>query len=210
MGNQPSAPPPPPSPPASPPPPPPPPLPPPCDPNCQKQKDLVLLKSALDTATENQDQDPEGYEKARIAYYTLLNGQGWLNTEKQRIATDEVQPVLNNYNTQYNALKSEKQSQSIFTNLSNALIAQEGADTADNAFLKKQLASEKDRADVINRMNDLASGTPENPQSGSYIPLFTDILIGILMIVVLYLGFSKIESIKNIFGISTVVSDVTT
>jgi hypothetical protein len=84
MGNQPSAPP-------SAPPSPSPPLPPPCDPNCQKQKDLALLKVALDTATENQDQDPAGYEKARIAYYTLLNGQGWLNTEKQRIATEDVQ-----------------------------------------------------------------------------------------------------------------------
>jgi glutamine synthetase adenylyltransferase len=170
----------------------------------------VLLKTALDTATENQDQDPAGYEKARIAYYTLLNGQGWLNTEKQRIATQDVQPVLNNYNTQYNALKGEKQSQSVFTNLSNALTAQEGADTADNAFLKKQLASERDRVDVMNRMNDLANGTPENPQSGSYIPLFIDIVIGILLIGVLFLGFTKINSIKNMFGLSTSVTSITT
>jgi hypothetical protein len=205
MGNQPSAP-----PSTSPPAPPPPPLPPPCDPNCQKQKDLALLKVALDTATENQDQDPARYEKARIAYYTLLNGQGWLNTEKQRIATEDVQPVLNKYNTQYNTLKSEKQSQSIFTNLSNALKAQEGADTADNAFLRKQLINDKDKLDVINRLNLLIAGTPESPQSGSYIPLIIDILIGILIIGVLYIGFSKFESIKNIFGISTVVSDVTT
>jgi hypothetical protein len=203
MGNQPSAPP-------SAPPSPSPPLPPPCDPNCQKQKDLAILKVALDTATENQDQDPAGYEKARIAYYTLLNGQGWLNTEKQRIATEDVQPVLNKYNTQYNALKSEKQSQSIFTNLSNALKAQEGADTADNAFLRKQLINDKDKLDVINRLNILTAGTPESPQSGSYIPLIIDILIGILIITVLYIGFSKFESIKNIFGSSTVVSDVTT
>lgn len=203
MGNQPSAPPPPSS-------PPPPPIPPPCDLNCQKQKDLALLKSALDTATENQDQDPAGYEKARIAYYTLLNGQGWLNTEKQRIATDEVQPALNKYRTQYNSLKGEKQSQSIFTNLSNALIAQEGADTADNSFLKKQLAIERDRVDVINRMNDLLIGTPESPQSGSYIPLIIDIIIGILIIGVLFLGFTKLDSIKNMFSVSTSVSDVVT
>jgi hypothetical protein len=203
MGNQPSAPPPPSS-------PPPPPIPPPCDLNCQKQKDLALLKSALDTATENQDQDPAGYEKARIAYYTLLNGQGWLNTEKQRIATDEVQPALNKYRTQYNSLKGEKQSQSIFTNLSNALIAQEGADTVDNSFLKKQLAIERDRVDVINRMNDLLIGTPESPQSGSYIPLIIDIIIGILIIGVLFLGFTKLDSIKNMFSVSTSVSDVVT
>jgi len=203
MGNQPSAPPPPSSPPA-------PPLPPPCDLNCQKQKDLALLKSALDTAIKNQDQDPAGYEKARIAYYTLLNGQGWLNTEKQRIATDEVQPVLNKYRTQYNSLKGEKQSQSIFTNLSNVLIGQEGADTADNSFLKKQLAIEKDKVDVMNRMNDLLVGTPESPQSGSYIPLIVDIIIGILIIGVLFLGFTKLDSIKNMFGVSTSVSDIVT
>jgi hypothetical protein len=199
MGNQPSAP----APPSSPPP-----LPPPCDPDCQKQKNLVLLKSALDAIDENQD--PEGYEKARIAYFTLLNGQGWLNTEKQRIATEEVQPVLNNYTTQYNSLKGEKQSQSVFTNLSNALIAQEAVDAADNTFLKKQMAIEKDKADVMNRMNDLATGTPENPQSGSYIPLIIDIIIGILIIGVLYLGFMKIDTIKNIFGVSTAVTGITT
>jgi hypothetical protein len=173
---------------------------------------LVLLKAALDTATENQDQDPAGYEKARIAYYTLLNGQGWLNTEKQRIATDDVQPVLNNYTTQYNALKGEKQSQSIFTNLSNALIAQEGADTADNAFLNKQLDSERDKADVMNRLNELATGTPEtNSGSGSYIPLIVDIIIGILIVAVLYLGFTKMNSIENMFVVPpTSVTSITT
>jgi hypothetical protein len=204
MGNQPSAP----APPSSPPPPAPPPLPPPCDPDCQKQKNLVLLKSALDAIDENQD--PEGYQKARIAYFTLLNGQGWLNTEKQRIATEEVQPVLNNYTTQYNSLKGEKQSQSVFTNLSKALIVQEAVDGSDNAFLKKEMAIEKDKADVLNRMNDLANGTPESPQSGSYIPLIIDIIIGILIIGVLYLGFMKIDSIKNMFGVSTSVTGITT
>jgi hypothetical protein len=199
MGNQPSAP----APPSSPPPPAPPPLPPPCDPDCQKQKNLVLLKSALDAIDETQD--PEGYQKARIAYFTLLNGQGWLNTEKQRIATEEVQPVLNNYTTQYNSLKGEKQSQSVFTNLSNALIAQEAVDGSDNAFLKKEMAIEKDKADVLNRMNDLASGTPESPQSGSYIPLIIDIIIGILII-----GFMKIDLIKNMFGVSNSVTGITT
>jgi hypothetical protein len=140
----------------------------------------------------------------------LLNGQGWLNTEKQRIATEEVQPVLNNYTTQYNSLKGEKQSQSVFTNLSKALIVQEAVDGSDNAFLKKEMAIEKDKADVLNRMNDLANGTPESPQSGSYIPLIIDIIIGILIIGVLYLGFMKIDSIKNMFGVSTSVTGITT
>ena len=188
----------------------PPPLPPPCDLNCQKQKDLALLKTALDNATENQSQDPAGYEKARIAYYTLLNGQGWLNTEKQKIATQEVQPVLDKYKSQYKTLKGEKQSQSIFTNLSNALIAKEGADSTDNAFLKKQLVAEKDKTDVMNRLNSFNTDRLISSQPTSYIPLIMDIVNSILIIGVLYLGFTKIEKIKNMFGLSTSVTDITT
>lgn len=190
MGNQQSSPPPPPSPPPSPPPPPPPP--PPCDLDCQKQKDLALLKSALDTATDNQDEDPEGYEQARIAYYTLLNGQGWLNTEKQRIATQEVQPVVSSYNTRYNALKGEKQSQSVFVNLADNLKAQENSDKENNAFLKKELTSEKDKADVLSRLNELTSGTPYTASSPSqYISIFVDLIIVFLIVVVVYLGYTK-------------------
>jgi hypothetical protein len=190
MGNQQSSPPPPPSPPPSPPPPPPPP--PPCDLDCQKQKDLALLKTALDTATDNQDEDPEGYEQARIAYYTLLNGQGWLNTEKQRIATQEVQPVVSSYNTRYNALKGEKQSQSVFLNLADNLKAQENSDKENNAFLKKELTSEKDKADVLSRLNELTSGTPYTASSPSqYISIFVDLIIVFLIVVVVYLGYTK-------------------
>jgi hypothetical protein len=207
MGNQPSAP-------SAPPPPTPspPPLPPPCDMDCQKQKNLALLKTALDTATENQDQDPDGYEKARIAYYTLLNGQGWLQGEKQRIAKEEVEPVISTYNTKYNALKGEKQSQSIFVNLADGLKAQEGADKEDNAFLKKQMTDEKNKADVLNRLNELNSGTPVTQQPNfnfwNYIPIIIDVIILILIVGVLYFAYTKMNSIKQILGIS--VPSITT
>jgi len=194
MGNQPSSP-------SAPPPPPtpaPPPLPPPCDLNCQKQKDLALLKTALDTATENQSQDPEGYEKARIAYNTLLNGQGWLNTEKQRIATEVVEPVLKQYRNTYDSLKGEKKSQAVFTNLSDMLKSQEEGDQSTNTFLKKEITAEKDRADVLNRLNDL------NVVTTGYLSIFVDVLIALFAIGVLYIGYTKFISV------STSVSSVPT
>lgn len=203
MGNQPSAPAPP-----TPTPPPlaPPPLPPPCDLNCQKQKQLVLLKSALDQTEEG----TEEYEKARIAYYTLLNGQGWLNTEKQRIATQVVEPVLKQYKTNYDALKGEKKSQAVFTNLSNMLKSQEEADQSTNAFLKKEMTSDKDRADVLNRLNELNAGTPvSQPSPTSYIPMLVDLLIALLAIGVLYFGYTKLTTIKQQFGLTSVPSMTT-
>uniref|UniRef100_A0A6C0JQ63 Uncharacterized protein n=1 Tax=viral metagenome TaxID=1070528 RepID=A0A6C0JQ63_9ZZZZ len=172
-----------------------PPPPPPCDLNCQKDKDLALLKTALDNA--DKDTDPVGYEKARIAYYTLLNGQGWLNTEKQRIAKDEVEPVVSSYNSKYSALKGEQQSQSVFVNLANNLKAQQASGIEDNAFLQKQLSKDKDRADVLKRLSSFS--TP----SFSYIPIIIDIIIGILMIAVLYLGFTKVDRIRSFFVSST-------
>lgn len=200
MGNQPSAP--------APPTPPiaPPPLPPPCDLNCQKQKQLVLLKSALD----QEEEGTEAYEKARIAYYTLLNGQGWLNTEKQRIATQVVEPVLKQYKTNYDALKGEKKSQAVFTNLSDMLKSQEESDQSTNAFLKKEIVSEKDKADVLNRLNELNAGTPVNqPDPTSYIPMLVDILIALLAIGVLYFGYTKLAATNQPFG-STSVPSMTT
>lgn len=197
MGNQPSAP-APPAPPAPPPPPPLPPPPPPCDMDCQKAKNLALLKSALDTAAENQDQDPEGYETARIAYYTLLNGQGWLTSEKDRIAREEVQPILSSYNSTYTALKGEKQSQSAFMSLANNLKAQEAGDKESNKFLEKQVIKEKDKADVLDRLKSLSSPVSSSSYY-SYIPIFIDILIVGLTIGAVYLGFTKFNRIRSFF-----------
>jgi uncharacterized protein YdaT len=154
MGNQPSAP----SQPNAPTPPPP--VIPVCDMDCQRQKQLSLLKSALDQATATQDSNPEGYEEARIAYYTTLNGQSWLVQEKTDIAKNEIEPLLKNYSTKLDSLKEEIQSQKIFADLAGALKKQESSDEQDNAFLSKQVNAEKDQVALLNRMNELGAPAP--------------------------------------------------
>lgn len=180
-------------------------LPPICDLDCHKEKDLALLKSALDKATNTQAEDPIGYEKARIAYYTLLNGQGWLNTEKQRIAKDEVEPIVNSYTTRFNNLKTEQKTNSIFTNLSDNLKAQVNSDKSDSNYLSKQLNLEKDKADVLNRLSSFPSGSTTN--YGNYLPIIIDIIIGILMLGVLYFGFTKLNKLGYLFRSSSLPTD---
>jgi hypothetical protein len=182
-------------------PPPIPPLPPPCDMECQKQKNLNLLKAALDAAEENKEDDPTGYKKARIAYYTLLNGQGWLQTEKQRIAKHEVEPLLQSYTMKYNTLKNEQQSQKVFANLHSILKSQEDADISDHSFFKKQLEKEKSQTDVLNRLNNLQSGS--NIVS-SLFPLLIDFVIFLLALIVLYLLFVKFSNIQSLIGMTNV------
>ena len=158
MGNQQSAP-PPPQPQPTPQAPPPPPIPPVCDADCQRQKLLSALKTTLDQKEETQDTDPEGYEQARIAYYTALNGQGWLTDEKNRIASDEIQPVVTNYTNQYNELTNQLKTNQVFSNLASSLEAEQKEDEEDLQFLKKQFSKEKDQVDVLNRLT--AIGNPQ-------------------------------------------------
>ena len=177
-----------------------PPLPPPCDMECQKQKNLALLKSALDSADENKEQDPAAYEKARIAYYTLLNGQGWLQSEKQRIAKQDVEPLVKSYIAKFNALKGEQQTQNVFVNLQSVLKTQEESDLADNSFFKKQLEKEKSQTDVLNRLSSLQPGSTSSFYFLSYIPILVDIVIMLLALVVLYLLVTKFSNIQTLFG----------
>lgn len=168
-----------------------------CDANCQRQKLLSGLKTNLDLKEETKAQDPEGYEQARIAYYTALNGDSWLISEKDRIAKNEVSPKITEYTNRYNDLKKENSSQKVFVNLMNALKADEANDEENLHYMKKELQSEKDKAAVLDRLTVL--GQPSEP-STNYMPIILDVVLAILGLVVLYLGYKKLDTIKGYFG----------
>jgi hypothetical protein len=168
----------------------------PCDLECQKEKDLQNLKTAMDQAAINKDSDPETYEKARIAYYTLLKGQGWLRSEKDKIAKDEISPTITDYTTQYNSLKDQQKSQGVYADMMKVLKLQEQDDSDDNKFLQKQVKSIKDKAETINRLNQL--GTTQD--YSSWLNTGIDALIVLLGLVLLYMLYSKMNSIKALFG----------
>lgn len=176
-------------------PPPPPPLPPVCDLDCQRQKDLAVLKTALDNS--NKTTDPAGYNKARVAYYTLLEGPGWLDKERKTLAQNEVLPILNNFNSQFDSLKKEEESNKMFVNLADSLRAKSEADDYDSQYLKRVLEAETDKARVESRTNEL------NFNSGSYLPFLMDALIALLLISVAFLLITKFSKIKQMLGFST-------
>jgi hypothetical protein len=185
MGNQPSSP-------ATPllPSNPPPPLPTACDLDCQRQKQLGDLKSALDLAEKNKTADPDGYEQARIKYYTLLEGQGWLAKEKETIAKNELDPLITGYTSKYQELKGSEKSQSVFANLAGALKSQAAADENDNNFLKKNISKSLDQTNKLNRISHL-TGLPSGFTIIPYLSIILDVLIGILVLAVMYMLYSR-------------------
>lgn len=190
MGNQPSAPQPaPPAPQNTPPP-----LAPVCDAACQRQKTLDGLKAALDAKSATRDQDPEGYEQARINYYTALKGQGWLAEEKNKIAKRDIEPVVSAYTTEFKNLTEKKKNQGVFVNLMATLRADEQNDAENLKYMKHQANEDAEKARVLNRMNQLS--TPVN----SDLPILIDIILAVLGLYVLYKLYTKF-----VFGPSTAI-----
>jgi hypothetical protein len=183
MGNQPSSPTPPPN---SPPPPPVVEL---CDLECQRQKNLVLLKLALDNT--NKESEPEKYEQARIAYYTELNGSAWLEKDKERRAREELKPILTDFNTKYKELTDFKNSNKAFINLSSVLTNQLKNDEEDNSYLNKQYNKEKTMTETLLRKNQLTN-TPPPTSTNSW--LYT-LVFWFLVIMILWLVYSKFNKI---------------
>jgi len=191
MGNQPSAP-------QTPQPQPKPqPLAPVCDSGCQRQKMLDGLKTTLDQKAETRDTDPEGYEQARIAYLTALHGQGWLAKEKERIAKKDVEPTVSSYINQYNSLKKEKQQNDVFVNMANAIKYQEADDEEQIQFLNKEFNKQKNATKVLNRLEILNNLPTQVPTSSGW-DLLLNILIAILIIAVVYYGYSYYKSRSSV------------
>jgi hypothetical protein len=176
------------------------PPPPVCDADCQRQKKLAGLKNTLDQKTLTKATDPEGYEQARIAYFTELNGQGWLAEEKQRIANEEVSPKVTQYTTQYEQLKTQQQNQQVFLNLMNALKEEEAQDETDLDYLEKKANQEKDQVDVLNRLAVLNQGQAPVATT-NYWPTILQVAIGILALIIVYLIYSKFGTLKSYLGI---------
>lgn len=157
---------------------------PPCDSNCQRQKQLDGLKSALDQAAATRAEDPERYEQARIAYYTLLNGQGWLQKEKDRIAKEKIEPILGEYSAKYATLKEEKDQQQTISGLASRMMDKQTDEQEELNFLNKNLIDSGNEKDVLNRITEL--GTPS-----VYLMYILYGVIALLALNVLYLLYTK-------------------
>jgi hypothetical protein len=133
------------------------------------------LKEALDLMNSA---PPESYEQARIHYYTLKEGQGWLRTEKERLATIEVDPILSELTSRFTKINQIPQYNEP---------THEIGDEAETRYLHRRFLEEKDKVGVANRLNQL--GFSEVPNS--WIPYVLDILISLIGLVCVYLLFIK-------------------
>lgn len=130
--------------------------------NKQIQNAYLLMKNAT----------PDAYEQARINYYTLKEGQGWIRSEKERIITNEIDPFLNQLSTEFKELSSG----TYIDDKPNEI-----GDESESRYLKKLLMKEKDKVSIRNRLLVLGGSNDT-----SWIPFILDIFIGILGLAIIY------------------------
>ena len=152
-----------------------------CDANCQQQKKLTSLRTALDSATANRVSDPETYQKARVNYYTALEGPGWLDKERERISQEEVGPEIIKLTDKYNSLVNEKKSQSMFVGLIDVFKTENEQNKQELKYAYDQTSQNLDKKITTDRTNELGNISI----SFSYYPLLFKILIGILIVIII-------------------------
>lgn len=81
------------------------------DANINRNTKITAAFNTLQAAENARDTAPDAYQAARVAYYTLIKGDTWLNDEKTRVANIEAQPVINSILEKYKSIESRRSQQ---------------------------------------------------------------------------------------------------
>jgi len=162
-----------------------------CDFDCQKNKQLDLLQGALYTATLKKGTDPEAYEQARTAYYTLKEGEGWLHQEKERKAVEEVDPIIDQYKDRIRAFELAQASSNARQQALKDVESNQVGDEDEVRFIHNQITKERNSAGVRKRLIELNGGS-------DWWSLLLNIILCFAILVTVYFAYSYYLSTRSI------------
>jgi hypothetical protein len=170
-----------------------------CDFDCQKNKKLKVLSSAMVTAIQNKEKDPEAYEQARTAYYTFKDGQGWVHQEKEKKANDTVLPIMDSYQKKFDKMKQDMVYQAAAAQAKQDALNSQVGDEDEVRFIHSEIEKEQDQASVYKRMQELAT-VPVDVYA--WLPSFLDLVLGIMILFLVYQIFiqGKLSAVANSFS----------
>ena len=90
------------------------------DAKIDKTTKLATAFNKLQESENARDTAPDAYQTARVAYYTLLKGDTWIEEEKNRVANAEAQPIINNFLDKYKGLQyTRSRQQAVIDSMNN-------------------------------------------------------------------------------------------
>lgn len=156
------------------------------DANVDKQVKITTAFNALQQAENARDVAPDAYQAARIAYYTLVRGDSWLQDEKNRIANVEAQPIVNNYVAQYNGLKAKKDQQQSTIDVVNGV--RDKILTVKDDLKYSVSTFQRQIGDIKNQINkDKIEQTQSIAAASSWVDTFLNWVIALVTLVAIVL-----------------------
>lgn len=150
-----------------------------------KEEQIAGAFQKLQDAENVRDQSPDAYELARIAYYTLTQGDSWLEKEKQRIANTEAQPIVDQYMDAYTDLVNRTQQQQQTIDAVDGIKDNLISVTDDMRFSVG--AFEKQINEIKNQVQIAKRNKTQEVQTVSYwFDFILNILLCIAVVVVIY------------------------
>jgi hypothetical protein len=90
------------------------------DAKIDKTTKLATAFNKLQESENARDTAPDAYQTARVAYYTLLKGDTWIEEEKNRVANAEAQPIIDNFLDKYKGLQyTRSRQQAVIDSMNN-------------------------------------------------------------------------------------------
>lgn len=149
-----------------------------------KDQQIATSFQALQTAENNRAQNPEAYQAARTAYYTLTKGQDWLASERSRLLNAEVLPAVSSYIQSINDITERKAQQdttkAVIGSVQTKLISLKDDFRATTTTLMKQV-------DVLKNQIELEKRRAVVQQQQTYDWLVNLLLVAVSVIVIVIL-----------------------
>jgi hypothetical protein len=154
----------------------------------------TLLQNAFKTLMETEktrDTDPQSYEKARFAYYSLEKGEEWASQERTRLATAEANEAAANYNKQYASATDQKNKQQQTLDIIKGVAS--NVSTLKDNFQYSVGTFAKQIRDLKNQIQ-LENAKKVEAPSRNWLDILLNILIVLLFVVTVWVLIRKIRS----------------
>ena len=155
------------------------------DANISTNTKLTTAFNTLQAAENARDTAPDAYQAARVAYYTLLKGDTWINEEKNRVANAEAQPVIDELIKKYQSVQSRRSQQQATIDAMNSVKQSVLGVKDDLNFSVSNFQKHID--DITNQINkDKRKQNVELVKSTSWIEVFLNWLIALTTLMAIF------------------------
>lgn len=155
----------------------------------------------LQTAENTRDSNPEAYQQARNAYYSLVNGEDWMDDEIKRVLKSEVLPETSQYRSSYTSVLQQKDSQQrtldIIQAVKDRVLSLKDDFQYTTTTFQKQIETLKSQLNIQRRSR---TETPEAaPQQGVF--SWLNAVLNLLIVVgLVYAGLTIWKKVKQTRG----------